>query len=59
MTLTALKIVSWTGIIIGGLGILGSLMSPADWYGVFGGFLMLSQGVFALAYIKEKENGRN
>ncbi len=58
----ALQVVSWIGVIIGALAILGGVtstdldgMAYIDWYAVVGGALFFLQGVLALAYLKYGE----
>lgn len=52
---SALQIISWIGVIIGALAILGGLTEPTpdQAYTLVGGALFFLQGALALAYISE------
>jgi hypothetical protein len=54
----SLRILSWIGIVLGGLAILGALGDWGegidDWqYTIMGGLLFFMQGLVAILYIRE------
>lgn len=54
----SLRILSWIGIVLGGLAILGALgdwgANIDDWqYTIMGGLLFFMQGLVAILYIRE------
>lgn len=49
---TALQIVSWFGIVIGALAIIGSV-SSGDSSAFIGGAMFAGQGILALVYIDQ------
>lgn len=50
---TVFKISSWTALILGIIGILGSL-SPLDMYGLIGCGMFLTVGAISLAYYEQE-----
>lgn len=55
---TALQIVSWIGMAVGFLGVVATLLEPAEpdaIYGLIGGVLFFTQGLLALMYIDSVE----
>ena len=49
---TLLQVVSWIGIVVGGLAILGS---EGDYYALVGGGLFFTQGLVALIYLNKEK----